>query len=129
MRTPIAPNRVDASTDCRGRSMQDEVLQEAIDAFKANFVEAKRKGALMERQIGQFFGPAVPGGGGAGHDAPPTGDTIGEDHALCPIEARVPRLLLSHACLEAGYNKLNVQQNRLSIVMSKKCDEVHQEFL
>ena len=71
---------------------QEEVLTEAVDAFKADFVEAKRQGALMERQIGQFFPPAGPGGGGAGHDAPPTGDAIGEDrrtyiHTICELRA------------------------------------------
>ena len=60
---------------------QDDVLQEAVDAFKADLQEAKRRAGALEAEVGRFFARVAGGGGGgaagAGGGVPPDGDQVG----------------------------------------------------
>lgn len=65
--------------------MQGEVLQEAVDAFKASFQEALRQAPLLERQVARHFSPTV--GRSAAAGGAPTGDAIGASPHTTPISA------------------------------------------
>lgn len=54
------------------RCLQEAVLAEAVQAFRADFQEATRQAARLEAEVAAFFGRAgagSDGGGGAGNAA------------------------------------------------------------
>lgn len=49
-----------------GCCLQDAVLAEAVQAFRADFQEATRQAARLEAEVATFFGRAGAGGDGGG---------------------------------------------------------------
>jgi len=57
---------------------QDDVLQEAVDAFRADLQHAKSRAAALEAEVGRHFARNDGGGGVGGNSGPPPdGQDIG----------------------------------------------------
>ena len=60
---------------------QDDVLREAVDAFRADLQHAKSRAAALEAEVGRHFArnDGHSGGGGAGGNGgpPPDGEDVG----------------------------------------------------
>ena len=50
------------------------MLQEAVDAFRADLQHAKSRAAALEAEVGRHFSRNDGGGGGGGNGGPPPDD-------------------------------------------------------
>ncbi|KAK9827312.1 hypothetical protein WJX81_003569 [Elliptochloris bilobata] len=80
----------------QGRRSKEEVLAEAVQCFRADFMIAAQKQGMMEAEVAQFFPRAAGGGGGGDAALPPDGQPLGPcprcglPLLLCRREGEVP---------------------------------------